>query len=70
MQEDAKRRLLRQELELQSSDRENNVMKAFATALEMQQTTEEKANALESELERTTRSNQQEMDALMEQVEN
>ena len=64
-----KRELLQQELEQKSSDRENNALKAFATALDMQQTTEEKANALKRELEWTTRTNQQEMDALVEQVE-
>ena len=59
---------LREELELQSSDRENTMSRAFSTALEMQQNTEEEANALKTELEWTTRNNQQEMNELVEQV--
>ena len=67
-QEKLKREQLRQELEHKSSDRDEQVQRAFATALEMQRKSEEEAAALKAELERTKRSSQQEIDVLAEQV--
>ena len=59
---------LRQELELQSSGRENKVLRAFATALEMQHNTEEEAVALKSELEWAMHNSKQQMNTLVEEV--
>ena len=67
-QEKLKREQLRKELEFRSSDNDDKVQRAFATALEMQQQSAEEAAALKAELERTTRNNQQEINALAEQV--
>lgn len=63
-----KREELRQELELKSSEHDEQVQRAFVTALEMQQKSEEEASALKAELARTARINQQKMNALTEQV--
>ena len=60
---------LRQELELQSSSRENKVLRAFATALEMQHETEEKAVALKTELEWAMNNSKQEMNMLVKEVD-
>ena len=68
MQESLRREHLQEKLELKSSDREEQVQRAFATALDMQQRTEAEATALKAELARTTRNNQEEMHALTEQV--
>ena len=68
MQEEWKREQLRQELELKSSDRDDQVQRAFATALGMQQRAEEEAATLKAELEWTTRSNEEKIQALAEQV--
>ena len=43
-------------------------MRAFATALEMQQDTEEEAVALKTELELTMHNSEREMNALVEEV--
>ena len=63
-----RREHLRQDLELKSSDREEKMQRAFATALEMQQRTQEEADALKAELKWTTRNNQHQIDALALQV--
>lgn len=63
-----KREELRQELELKSSEHDKQVQRAFATALEMQQKSEEEAQALKAELARSQRTNQQEMIAFAEKV--
>ena len=63
-----RREQLRQKLELKSSGLEENVQRAFAAALEMQQKSEEEAAALKAELARTTRNNHNNTDALAEQV--
>ena len=63
-----KREELRQKLEIKSSEHDQQVQRAFATALEMQQKSEEEAEALKAELARTKRQNQQEMIALAEKV--
>lgn len=57
-----------EQMELTSSGRDERVQRAFATALEMQRKSEEEAGALKSELERTARSNKEEINALLEQV--
>ena len=67
-QEKLKREQLRKELEFKSSDNDDKVQRAFATALEMQQQSAEEAAALKAELERTTRSNEEKIHALTEQV--
>ena len=68
MQEKLKREQLRKELEFKSSDNDDKVQRAFATALEMQQQSAEEAAALKAELEQTTRSNEEKIHALTEQV--
>ena len=60
---------LREELELKSTDRESKMHEAFVKALEIQQTTEAKANTLKDELAKVTRNNLEEIDALTEQVD-
>ena len=64
-----RRENLRKELKLKSTDREKKMQRAFATALELQQHTEEKATALKAELAKIKHSTQQEIDALKEQVD-
>ena len=68
VQEKLKHEQLRQELELKSSDRDEQVQRAFAAALEMQQKSEEEAAALGAELSRTERKRQEDINALTEQV--
>lgn len=63
-----KREDLRQTLELESSEREENVQRAFATALELQQESAEEVAALKTELARTQRERQEDVDALVDQV--
>lgn len=63
-----KREELREELELKSSQHDEEVQRAFVKALEMQQKSEDEAEALKAELARKTRANQQKLDALTEQV--
>ena len=55
-------------MELRSSGHDEQVKRAFAQALEMQQTSTEEAANLKAELKRTIRSNQEKIDALLEQV--
>ena len=59
-----KRESLRTELELKSSEHDEQVQRAFAKALEMQQKSEDEAAALKAELEWTTRSNDDKIYAL------
>ena len=59
---------LRKELDLRSSDREKEMQRAFATALEMQKKSAEEASALKNELARTKQTNEQEMHVLKKQV--
>ena len=68
LQETLKRKNLRQELELNSSDRDKQVQRAFATALQMQQKSEEEAATLKAELGRAERKRLEDINALMEQV--
>ena len=63
-----KREDLRQTLELESSEREEKVQRAFATALELQQQSVEEVAALKTELARTEHERQQDIDALVNQV--
>ena len=68
--EDLRRQQLQQELELTHASRENKAQRAFATALGMQHSAAEEADALKAELDQTTLSTQSEIDALMHQVGN
>ena len=68
LQEKFKRENLRQTLELKSTEREEKMQQAFATALEMQQQSADEAAALKDELARTKRKSQQAIDALAAQV--
>ena len=63
-----KRENLQKELERKSSEHDEQVQRAFAKALEMQQKSEDEAAALKAELDRTTRSNDDKILALTEQV--
>ena len=63
-----KRAKLIQALESKSSDHQQELERAFAKAVEMQQKAEEKALALTTELTQTERKNQDEIKALTEQV--
>ena len=63
-----KREQLRQELELQATGRESKMQQAFSKALELQTNSEQNATALRAELSNITHRNQQEIDALTEQV--
>ena len=68
MQESLRRKDLLETMELRSSGHDEQVKRAFAQALEMQQTSTEEAANLKAELKRTVRSNQEKIDALLEQV--
>ena len=68
LQEKWKRENLRHTLELKSSDHDEQVQRAFATALDMQQKSEEEAAALKAELGRTERKRQKDIDTLAQQV--
>ena len=68
MQEKSKRENLRTELEIKSSEHDEQVQRAFAQALEMQQKSEDEVTALKAELEWTTRISQQKILALAKQV--
>ena len=63
-----KRETLRQTLELESSDRTEQMQRAFATALEMQQKSADEAAALKAKLALTERQRQEDINALTEQV--
>ena len=68
LQEKWQRETLRQTLELKSSGRDEEVQRAFAKALEMQQNSAQEAAALKAELAQTTRKSQEDIEALAEQV--
>ena len=63
-----KREKLRQALEVESSNHDEQVQQAFAKALEMQQKSEEEAAALKAELALAKRKQQEDIDAVTEQV--
>ena len=63
-----KRESLRKTLEFESSDRNEQVQRAFATALEMQQKSADEAAALKAKLALTERKRQEDIEALTEQV--
>ena len=58
----------RRSLEVADEALEKRDYQAFVKALEMQQKSEDEAEALKAELARKTRANQQKLDALTEQV--
>lgn len=68
LQENLKRTTLLQTLESKSSDHNQELERAFAKALEMQQKAEEKVVVLSAELTQTERKHQDEIEALAEQV--
>ena len=63
-----KRNNLRKELELKSFEREEQVQRTFAKALEMQEKSSEEATALKTELARTKDINEKKLQSLAEQV--
>ena len=63
-----KREKLRQEMQVQSFDHDDQVQRAFATALEMQQKSAEEAADLKAQLAWTERQKHEDMDILTEQV--
>ena len=63
-----KRDNLRKQLELKSSEREDQVQRTFAKALQMQEKSAEEAAALKIELARTIENNEKELQSLAEQV--
>ena len=68
MQEKMKRDDLRKQLEFKSSEREEQVQRTFAKALQMQEKSAEEAAALKIELARTKENNKKELQSLVEQV--
>ena len=68
VQEKLKREQLRKELEIKSSDNDEQVQRAFAKALEMQQQSAEEVATLKAELELTKRSNEENLHAITQQV--
>ena len=63
-----KRDNLRKQLELKSSEREDQVQRTFAKALQMQEKSAEEAAALKIELARTIENNEKKLQSLAEQV--
>lgn len=63
-----KRDNLRKQLELKSSEREDQVQRTFAKALQMQEKSAEEAAALKIELALTKENNKKELQSLVEQV--
>ena len=63
-----KRDDLRKQLEFKSSEREEQVQRTFAKALQMQEKSAEEAAALKIELARTKENNKKELQSLVEQV--
>ena len=68
MQENLRRENLRQQLELKSSERNEQLQQAFAKALDMQHEAEKKVAALTAELTQTKRENQDEIISVTEKV--
>ena len=63
-----KRDDLRKQLELKSSERQDQVQRTFAKALQMQEKSAEEAAALKIELARTIENNEKKLQSLAEQV--
>ena len=68
LQEKVKCDKLRTQLELESSERQEQIQRTFAKALQMQEKSVEEAAALKTELARTKENNEEKLQSLVEQV--
>ena len=67
LQEKVKCDKLRTQLELESSERQEQIQRTFAKALQMQEKSVEEAAALKTELARTKENNEEKLQSLVEQ---
>lgn len=67
LQEKVKRDKLRTQLELESSERQEQIQRTFAKALQMQEKSVEEAAALKTELARKKENNEEKLQSLVEQ---
>ena len=63
-----RRKQLREDLESKSAKQDEQVKRAFDTALAMQKKAEDEASAIKAELEHTTQSGREEIEQLTEQA--
>ena len=63
-----RRKQLREDLESKSAKQDENVKRAFDTALAMQKKAEDEASAIKAELNHTTQSSREEIEQLTEQA--